>query len=91
MRPVSLRTTALMLTLIMVLMPMTPFAGQDFKSSDSDSESANEELNEQIIMSAGSTGNAESLAFGLKSGCAIGASGNIKCWGDGSEGQLGLG
>ncbi|MBQ48578.1 MAG: hypothetical protein CMP10_14320, partial [Zetaproteobacteria bacterium] len=91
MRPVSLRTTALLLTLIMVLMPMAPFADQDFKSSDSDSESGNEELNEQIIMSSGNTGNADSLAFGLRSGCAIGASGNIKCWGDGSEGQLGLG
>ena len=35
MRPVSLRTSAFMLTLIMVLMPMTPFADQNFKSSDS--------------------------------------------------------
>ena len=50
MRPVSLRTTALVLTLIMVLMPMAPFANQGFKSTDSDSESGNEELNEQIIM-----------------------------------------
>ena len=91
MRPVSLRTSALMLTLIMVLMPMTPFADQNFKSSDSSSEETGEELNEQIIMSTGNTGNADSLAFGLQSGCAIGASGNIKCWGDGSEGQLGLG
>ena len=91
MRPVSLRTSALMLTLIMVLMPMTPFADQNFKSSDSASEGTGEELNEQIIMSTGNTGNADSLAFGLQSGCAIGASGNIKCWGDGSEGQLGLG
>ena len=91
MRPVSLRTSALMLTLIMVLMPMTPFADQNFKSSDSTSEETGEELNEQITLSAGNTGNADSLAFGLQSGCAIGASGNIKCWGDGSEGQLGLG
>ena len=68
-------------------MPMTPFAGQDFKSSDG----ADEILNEEVVMSAGNTGNADSLAFGLQSGCAIGASGNIKCWGDGSEGQLGLG
>ena len=71
MRPVSLRTTALVLTLIMVLMPMAPFANQDFKSNDSDSESGNEELNEQIIMSTGNTGNADSLAFGLQSGCAL--------------------
>ncbi len=75
----------------MVLMPMTPFADQNFKSSDYASEGTGEELNEQIILSAGNTGNADSLAFGLQSGCAIGASGNIKCWGDGSEGQLGLG
>ena len=75
----------------MVLMPMTPFADQNFKSSDSASEETGEELNEQITLSAGNTGNADSLAFGLQSGCAIGASGNIKCWGDGSEGQLGLG
>ena len=87
MRPVSLRTSALMLTLIMVLMPMTPFAGQDFKSSDA----ADEILTEEVVMSAGNTGNADSLAFGLQSGCAIGASGNIKCWGNGTEGQLGLG
>ena len=91
MHPDSMRTTALMLTLNMVLMPMTPFANQDFKSSDSDTESGNEELNDQIIMSTGNTGYAASLAFGLQSGCAIGASGNIKCWGGGSEGQLGLG
>ena len=70
---------------------MTPFADQNFKSSDSAPEETGEELNEQIIMSTGNTGNADSLAFGLQSGCAIGASGNIKCWGDGSEGQLGLG
>ena len=90
MRPVSLRTSALLLTLIMVLMPMTPFADQNFESSDSKPET-NETLNEEIVMSAGNTGNADSIAFGLQSGCAIGASGNIKCWGDGSEGQLGLG
>ena len=70
---------------------MTPFADQNFKSSDSASEETGEELYEQIIMSSGNTGNADSLAFGLQSGCTIGASGNIKCWGDGSEGQLGLG
>ena len=87
MRPVNLRTSALMLTLIMVLMPLTPFAGQEFKSGDQ----VEETLDEDIIMSTGTTGNADSLAFGLQSGCAIGASGNIKCWGDGSEGQLGLG
>ena len=90
MRPVSLRTSALLLTLIMVLMPMTPFADQNFESSDSKPET-NETLNEEIVMSAGNTGNADSIAFGLQSGCAIGSSGNIKCWGDGSEGQLGLG
>ena len=90
MRPVSLRTSALLLTLIMVLMPMTPFADQNFESSDSKPET-NETLNEEIVMSTGNTGNADSIAFGLQSGCAIGVSGNIKCWGDGSEGQLGLG
>ena len=91
MRPVSLRTSALLLTLIMVLMPMTPFAEQSFKSSDSASEDTFEELNEQITLTSGNTGNADSLAFGLQSGCAIGASGNIKCWGNGGDGQLGLG
>ncbi|MBA88500.1 MAG: hypothetical protein CMB16_04460 [Euryarchaeota archaeon] len=90
MRPVSLRTSAFMLTLIMVLMPMTPFADQNFKSSDS-SPPIEEELNENVAMGAGQTGNADSLALGLDSACAIGASGNIKCWGDGSDGQLGLG
>jgi alpha-tubulin suppressor-like RCC1 family protein/predicted flap endonuclease-1-like 5' DNA nuclease len=65
---------------------MTPFADQDFNQAD-----RNEKLNEEIVMSTGNTGNADSIAFGLQSGCAIGASGNIKCWGDGSEGQLGLG
>jgi len=87
MRPVSLRTSALMLTLIMVLMPLTPFAGQEFESGGQ----VEETLDEEIIMSSGTTGNADSLAFGLQSGCAVGASGNIKCWGDGSDGQLGLG
>ncbi|HIL65378.1 MAG TPA: hypothetical protein EYG33_04340, partial [Candidatus Poseidoniales archaeon] len=87
MHPVALRTSALMLTLIMVLMPLTPFADQEFKSGDQ----VEETLDEEIIMSSGTTGNADSLAFGLQSGCAIGASGNIKCWGGGSEGQLGLG
>ena len=46
MRPVSLRTSALLLTLIMVLMPMTPFADQNFDSSDSNPET-NETLNEE--------------------------------------------
>ncbi|MFL2981628.1 MAG: putative Ig domain-containing protein, partial [Candidatus Poseidoniaceae archaeon] len=90
MRPVSLRTSALLLTLIMVLMPMTPFADQNFDSSDSNPET-NETLNEEIVMSSGNTGNADSLAFGLQSGCAIGATGSIKCWGNGGDGQLGLG
>ena len=90
MRPGSLRTSALLLTLIMVLMPMTPFADQNFESSDSKPDS-DEILNEQIVMSAGNTGNADSIAFGLQSGCAIGASGSIKCWGNGGDGQLGLG
>ena len=69
---------------------MTPFADQNFESSDSKPET-NEPLNEQIILTAGGTGNADSIAFGLQSGCAIGASGNIKCWGNGGDGQLGLG
>ena len=90
MRPGSLRTSALLLTLIMVLMPMTPFADQNFESSDSKPDS-DEILNEQIVMSSGNTGNADSIAFGLQSGCAIGASGSIKCWGNGGDGQLGLG
>ena len=91
MRPASLRTSALMLTLIMVLMPMTPFADQNYESTDSASDRAGEELNEQIILTAGGTGNADSIAFGLQSGCAIGATGSIKCWGNGGDGQLGLG
>ena len=91
MRPASLRTSALMLTLIMVLMPMTPFADQNYESTDSASDQAGEELNEQIILTAGGTGNADSIAFGLQSGCAIGATGSIKCWGNGGDGQLGLG
>ncbi|MBJ63309.1 MAG: hypothetical protein CMB55_00745, partial [Euryarchaeota archaeon] len=70
---------------------MTPFADQNYESTDSASEQVGEELNEQIILTAGGTGNADSLAFGLQSGCAIGASGNIKCWGNGGDGQLGLG
>ena len=64
MRPGSLRTSALLLTLIMVLMPMTPFADQNFESSDSKPDS-DEILNEQIVMSSGNTGNADSIAFGL--------------------------
>ena len=91
MRPGSLRTSALLLTLIMVLMPMTPFADQNYESTDSASDRAGEELNEQIILTAGGTGNADSIAFGLQSGCAIGATGSIKCWGNGGDGQLGLG
>ena len=63
MRPVSLRTSALLLTLIMVLMPMTPFADQNFESSDIKPET-NETLNEQIVLTAGGTGNADSIAFG---------------------------
>ena len=90
MRPASLRTSALLLTLIMVLMPMTPFADQNYESSDSRPET-NEPFNEQIVMSSGNTGNADSIAFGLQSGCAIGATGSIKCWGNGGDGQLGLG
>ena len=90
MRPASLRTSALLLTLIMILMPMTPFADQNFESSDIKPET-NETLNEQIVLTAGGTGNADSIAFGLQSGCAIGATGSIKCWGNGGDGQLGLG
>jgi len=69
---------------------MTPFADQNYESSDSKPET-NEPLNEQIILTAGGTGNADSIAFGLQSGCAIGATGSIKCWGNGGDGQLGLG
>ena len=91
MRPVSLRTSALVLTVIMVLMPMTPFADQDFKSANSGNETTPEVFNEEIVMNAGTTGDADSIAFGTQSGCAIGVSGNIKCWGSGGDGQLGLG
>ena len=90
MRPLSSRTQALVMMLIMVLMPMIPFVEQNFKSGDY-SEEVGEDLGEQIIMSSSDTGNANLLDLGGAHACAVGVSGNMKCWGNGSSGQLGLG
>ena len=57
MRPLSSRTQALVMMLIMVLMPMIPFVEHNFKSSDY-SEEVGKDLGEQIIMSSSDTGNA---------------------------------
>ena len=50
-----------------------------------------EELEEVLPNMNADTGNAELIALGGAHACAVGASGNMKCWGNGSSGQLGLG
>ncbi|RZD45913.1 MAG: hypothetical protein CXT68_07580, partial [Methanobacteriota archaeon] len=50
-----------------------------------------EELDDVITPMGADTGNAELLDVGGAHACAVGVSGNMKCWGNGSSGQLGLG
>jgi len=50
-----------------------------------------EELDEVLPNMNADTGNAELIALGDAHACAVGTSGNMKCWGNGSSGQLGLG
>ncbi|MDP6011542.1 MAG: RCC1 domain-containing protein, partial [Candidatus Poseidoniaceae archaeon] len=50
-----------------------------------------DELDDMITPMGADSGNAELLDVGGAHSCAVGASGNMKCWGNGSSGQLGLG
>ena len=56
-----------------------------------DNPLVSEELDDVIAPMGADTGNAELLDVGGAHACAVGASGNMKCWGNGSSGQLGLG
>ena len=46
-----------------------------------------EELDEVLPNMNADTGYAELIALGGAHACAVGASGNMKCWGKGSSGQ----
>ncbi|MDP7203619.1 MAG: hypothetical protein QGF72_05760, partial [Candidatus Poseidoniaceae archaeon] len=56
-----------------------------------DNPLVSDELDDMITPMGADSGNAELLDVGGAHSCAVGASGNMKCWGNGSSGQLGLG
>ena len=74
------RTKALFLTILMVLMVQTPMLSSDFS----------DELPE-IIEPSETTGTAIDLEVGGKHSCAYASIRDVKCWGNGSSGQLGIG
>jgi len=85
MRNNSRFRTAILYTLLMVLMTQaTYFSNVEFIDEIDVIE------NQEIRFSA-STGTATQLAVGDAHSCAISATGTVKCWGHGSEGQLGIG
>ena len=85
MRNNSRFRTAILYTFLMVLMTQaTYFSNVEFIEEI-------EAIEEQEIRFSASTGTAEQLAVGDAHSCAISATGTVKCWGKGSEGQLGIG
>ena len=74
------RTRAIFLTFLMVTMVQTPLLSNDYS----------EELLEKINPSE-STGTAIELEVGGKHSCAFASARDVKCWGNGSSGQLGIG
>ena len=82
MRVSRVRIQSLFLCILMLLMSQVPYF---------DNPLISEELDDAITPMGADTGNAELLDVGGAHACAVGASGNMKCWGNGSSGQLGLG
>ena len=78
--PAHARTKAIFLAILMVLMVQTPMLSSDFS----------EELPE-IIEPRETTGTAIELEVGGKHSCAYASIRDVKCWGNGSSGQLGIG
>ena len=78
--------TAILYSMLMVLMTQVSYFG-------------NFEINEEIevideyqeVRYSISTGTAIQINSGGAHSCAISAAGEIKCWGKGSDGQLGIG
>ena len=77
--------TAILFTLLMILMTQTGyFSNVEFSEEQ-------EIVKEQEIKFSVDTGTAVEIAVGDAHSCAISASGSVKCWGKGSDGQLGIG
>ncbi|MDC0055638.1 putative Ig domain-containing protein [Deltaproteobacteria bacterium] len=76
------QSKSIFLCLLMVLMSQVSYI---------DNPLVVEELDDVVTPMDVDTGNAELLNVGGAHACAVGVSGNMKCWGNGSSGQLGLG
>ena len=70
------------LCLLMILMSQVSYI---------DNPLVGEELDDVVSPMDVDTGNANLLDVGGSHACAVGVDRNMKCWGNGSSGQLGLG